>query len=172
MIINKASANANRWTFRIKPIKRLVDKYVEDGKGWVDPFAGMFSPAEFTNDLNENMKTMYHMDSLEFCNMLNGNKYEGVIFDPPYSFRQIKDCYTEFGLKLTQLDTSNNFYNRVMNAICDKIKPGGYAISCGWNSNGFGKRRGFYQIEILLVAHGSHANDTIVTVEKKIYDEN
>ena len=43
-------------------------------------------------------------------------------------------------------------------------------ITCGWNSNGFGKNRGFEIIEILLVAHGQHRNDTIVTVERKVKD--
>jgi hypothetical protein len=45
---------------------------------------------------------------------------------------------------------------------------GGIAISCGWNTNGFGKARGFKIIEIMCVAHGGSKNDTIVTVEKKI----
>ncbi len=48
------------------------------------------------------------------------------------------------------------------------IKVGGYAISFGWNSSGFGKKRGFEIIEILLVAHGGRHNDTIVTVERKV----
>jgi hypothetical protein len=54
-----------------------------------------------------------------------------------------------------------------MNPICDKIKVGGYAISFGWNSNAFGATRGFEVVEILLVPHGGHHNDTIVTVEQK-----
>ena len=45
---------------------------------------------------------------------------------------------------------------------------GGFCISFGWNSNGMGKNRGFEIVEILLVAHGGHHNDTIVTVEKRI----
>lgn len=45
---------------------------------------------------------------------------------------------------------------------------GGYAITFAWNSNGIGKKYGFELQEILLVAHGSQHNDTIVTVEKKI----
>ena len=71
-------------------------------------------------------------------------------------------------MKATQKDTSYNFYRRAMNAIIPKIKIGGYAISFGWNSNGFGKKYGFEKIEILLVAHGMCHNDTIVTVERKI----
>ena len=47
------------YTFQIKPIKELLKKYVkDDGKGWIDPFAGKNSPAEITNDLDEKMPTI------------------------------------------------------------------------------------------------------------------
>ena len=175
MIILREWAMPCAWTFKIKPIKRLLNKYVKDPENWIDPFAGDNSPVKhFTNDINPNRKSKYHMDALEFCQIiLHGvdNKhcfFSGVIFDPPYSYRQISEHYKERGKKPTRLDTSSNFYNRVMNAIYNKIIPGGYAISFGWNSNGFGKKRGFEIIEVLLVAHGGHHNDTIVVVERKM----
>lgn len=168
MKINRVWAMPNKWTFTIKPIKELLDRYVKNnGQGWVDPFAGDNSPAEWTNDIHPDRKAVSHLDAEKFCLKLK-DKYEGIIFDPPYSYRQITEHYKEIGKKATQLDTSSNFYNKVKNAICDKIRVGGYAISCGWNSNGFGINRGFEMIEILLVAHGGHHNDTIVIVEKKI----
>ena len=71
------------------------------------------------------------------------------------------------GLKITEKDTSYNFYRRVMDVIIPKIEVGGYAISFGWNSNGFGKSHGFKKMEILLIAHGAGHNDTICVVEKK-----
>ena len=167
MIINREWANPNKWTFTIKPIKELLNRYVGTGKNWVDPYSGKHSPAELTNDLDPKMPSKYHLDAKEFCLRLKG-MYKGVILDPPYSYRQVKEHYKRAGIKLNRLDTTTNFYNRVMNAICDKIEIGGYAITCGWNSNGFGKKRGFKIIEILLVAHGGHRYDTIVVVEKKI----
>jgi len=168
MIITKAWAMPSAWTFTIKPIKELLSRYVpEDGKGWVDPFAGDNSPAEFTNDQHPDRKAKWHMDSEEFCKTMQG-PFNGVLFDPPYSYRQVSEHYKEVGKKARSIDTSANFYNRVQNAICDKIVHGGYAISFGWNSNAFGKNRGFEQIEILLVAHGGHHNDTICTVERKV----
>lgn len=184
--ISRARANPCAWTFTIKPIKEIVERYVGDGKGWVDPFAGRNSPAEFTNDHDPESPARWHLDAEEWCREmavggLSVNDYQepipvwatppfaGVIFDPPYSYRQITEHYKRLGMKATQLDTSANFYNRVMNAICDAIKPGGYAISCGWNSSGFGKNRGFELVEVLLVNHGmSHHNDTIVVVERKL----
>lgn len=49
-----------------------------------------------------------------------------------------------------------------------RLSGGGYAISFGWNTNGFGKTRGFQIIEIMAVAHGGSKNDTFVTVEIKL----
>lgn len=165
--INRIFAPPNHQTFLIKPIKELLERYVGDGKGWIDPFAGANSPAEFTNDLNPDMPTDYHLDALPFSELIPG-PVVGVLFDPPYSYRQIKEHYQAVGIKTRSIDTSFNFYNRVMNALAPKVKQGGYTISFGWNSNGFGKSKGFRLIEILLVAHGMHHNDTIVTMEVKV----
>lgn len=166
MKINRVWAMPNKWTFTIPPITDLIKRYVKTGVDWIDPFAGMNSPAEFTNDLNPKMNAKQHLEAYEFCNNL-ADRYSGILFDPPYSYRQVTEHYKMICKKATQLDTSTQFYNRVMDPAAPKIKIGGYAISFGWNSVGFGKQRGFEIIEILLVCHGGHHNDTIVTVEKK-----
>lgn len=76
----------NKWTFKIPPITDLIKRYVKTGIGWIDPFAGMNSPAEFTNDLNPEMPTKYHLEAYKFCKNLTG-RYNGILFDPPYSYR-------------------------------------------------------------------------------------
>lgn len=175
MILHHVHAAPSAETFTIPPIKALLNLYVGSGKGWVDPFAGNNSPAEWTNDHNPEMPTYDHMDAEEFCKKMTELRhrapykdgYPGILFDPPYSYRQITEHYKFMGMKATQLDTSSNFYNRVMNAICDAIRPSGYAISFGWDGNGFGKNRGFYPIEMLIVTHGGHHNATICLVEQK-----
>lgn len=169
MIVNRIWAMANKWTFQIPPITELISRYVGDGKGWIDPFAGMTSPAEITNDLNPEAKAKYHLDAESFANKLNGHRYNGVLFDPPYSMEQCKRSYESYGYKFTY-DASQQVvrWTRVKELIAPKIEQGGYAISFGWNSNGFGKCRGFECIEVLLVCHGGAKNDTIVTVERKI----
>ena len=154
----------SKWTFTIKPIKELLDRYVGDGKGWIDPFAGKYSPAELTNDINYKMPTGRHLEVKDFAMELHGI-YQGILFDPPYSLRQIKECYENLGINLTHDRTLSASFNDIKNIIASKIRK--YAISFGWNSNGFGKKRGFKIVEILLVAHGGHHNDTIVTVEQK-----
>ncbi len=165
MIINRVWAMPNKWTFTIKPIAELVARYVGDGLGWIDPFAGKYSPAELTNDLNPDIESRYHLEALAFLKQLNGHSYRGILFDPPYSLRQIKELYDNIGRPVTGLEL--NFGN-LRHIVEHLIHPGGISISFGWNSIGMGKTHGFEIIEILLVSHGRAHNDTIVTVERKL----
>lgn len=172
--IERVWAMPSKDTFTIKPIAELLERYDVAGKwvdGWVDPFAGEYSPAKLRNDHNPAVFHVEdHQEALDFVKELKNKGYlfDGALFDPPYSYRQVSEHYRVLGKKATQLDTSTNFYNRVLNPLADIIKKGGYCISFGWNTNGMGKNRGFEIVEILIVAHGGHHNDTLVTVEKKI----
>lgn len=158
----------SRWTFTIKPIAELLARYVGDGKGWVDPFAGMNSPAEFTNDLNPEAKAVCHLDALDFLRQLKGS-YKGCLFDPPYSPRQVKECYDSIGKHMEQDDALLGYKRgQYKSTVSPLIIHGGIVITCGWNSVGMGEGLGYEIIEILLVCHGSDHNDTIVTVERKI----
>lgn len=163
----------SKWTFTIKPIRELLEKY-NVGIGWVDPFAGENSPAELTNDLNPDRPTKYHLESKEFAKIIPAER-EGILFDPPYSVRQIMECYKGIGRQVFMEDTQMSFYSDIKNLLTPKLKIGGLAICCGWNSMGFGLNRGFEMLEILLVPHGGAKNDTIVTVERKtqagLFDE-
>ena len=165
--IERKWAMPNRWTFKIRPIAELLKKYVKDGKGWIDPFCGQSELAEHRNDINPKIKNCSHLQAIDFVKQLRG-KYNGILFDPPYSRRQVKECYNSLGIEVQQDDTNSFFYWKVKREIAPKIKVGGYVISFGWNSNGFGQKLGFKIMEILLVAHGSSHNDTIITIERKI----
>ncbi len=167
MKINRVWAMPNKWTFQIPPIATLISRYVGDGKGWIDPFAGETSPAEITNALNPERKAMYHLDALDFLKQLKG-QYKGILFDPPYSYEQMKECYASVGIEKIPVRQCTNFYGDLRESIVPLICAGGTAISFGWNSIGMGKTRGFEIIEILLICHGRAHNDTIVTVERKI----
>ena len=167
MIINREWAMPNKWTFQIPPIRRLLDKYVGDGKGWIDPFAGDNSPAEFTNDLNPKTSAHFHVEAIVFLGPIDA-KLKGCLFDPPYSLRQVKECYEGVGKQFTQHDSQNAVrWTEERDRLKDIIIPGGLVISFGWTSTCMGEKRGFEIIEILLVSHGPAHNDTIVTVERK-----
>lgn len=170
VLMERAWAMPNSATFKIKPIRELIERYVSPM--FVDPFArdSIFNEiCAYTNDLNGESRTTHHVEALEFLENLSvfGAMFDGVLFDPPYSPRQISECYQNVGRKTHMKDTQSSFYSERKNAASHLIKPGGVAICCGWNSNGFGKTRGFALEEILIVAHGGAHNDTIVTVERK-----
>lgn len=170
MNISRKWAMPNRNTFTIKPIKALITKYLMRGGLWVDPFVrnSIFKPnMTFTNDLNPNFTATSHVDALLFMKGIKTGTVDGVLFDPPYSPRQVKECYDGIGQKLTQEDTQSSFWGNLKKEIARVLKPGGIVITCCWNSGGCGKSNGLEHIEVLLVAHGGWHNDTIVVVEKK-----
>ena len=167
MIINRIWAMPNKWTFTIKPIKELIGRYIGDGQNWADPFAGMNSKADITNDHREECNATFHLDAVDFSEQVKDN-LSGVLFDPPYSIHEVKRHYDSLNRKYDFKNDPTCGFVKVRNSLAKKIKVGGYVIYFGWNSNAFGKKRGFEIVEILLVAHGGNRNDTIVTVEKKV----
>jgi hypothetical protein len=160
MKIERKWAMPNKWTFTIKPIKELLEeKFL--GKKWADPFAGYNSPAQYTNDLDKEAPTTWHLDALNFLGRIKDNSMDGVLYDPPYSITQAR----QYGEKRY---SSMKYWADCKNEIARITKPGGEVICFGWNSMGLGKKRGFKINRILLVPHGGSRNDTIVTVERKV----
>tara|TARA_Y100000590_G_C15725159_1_gene1014948 strand:- start:2118 stop:2702 length:585 start_codon:yes stop_codon:yes gene_type:complete len=153
-------------TFKIKPIAELLLQEVRVGEKWLDPFARDSKIATITNDVNESTSAMHHMDALDFLSMFDDSSVDGVLFDPPYSLRQVKECYDKIGRDLSSRE-SNHFFSDLKKQISRVIKPGGKAISFGWNSGGIGKNNGFEIERILLVPHGGPHHDTIVVVDRK-----
>ena len=168
MIITKAWAMPNKKTFDIKPIRAFIEEFLDDGL-WIDPFSNdsHFKDRMITNDLNPDIDSDYHLDALEFLKSLQDSSADGVLYDPPYSFRQAKECYQSFGIVPPQGYTKGSHTAAIKNQIARILKPGGKCFSFGWNSGGIGMNRGFKQVKILLVAHGSGKNDTICTYETK-----
>jgi len=155
MKIERVWAMPNKWTFQIKPIAELLKRY-NVGKGWVDVFPGETHICEYESD---------GKDGLYYVSGFDDNFFDGALLDPPYSYRQLFKTYRTGSKALVGRLVP---MTEVNNRIAYKLKEGGYCISFGWNSNGLGIKRGYKIVEIFLVAHGGHHNDTIVTVEKNI----
>jgi hypothetical protein len=153
-------------TFNIPAIRGLVKYYLSQAAISVDPFARNKRWATYTNDLNSETAAEYHLEAREFLAQLieQGIQADLVIFDPPYSPTQVKECYGGVGLKNDWIGG----WREERNLMSQLLKPDGIAISCGWNSIGLGVQRGFRKELILLVCHGREHNDTIVTVERKV----
>ena len=151
-------------TFSCKPIGEFVDKYLTGVV--VDPFARNSKLASYTNDLNPDTTAKYHMKAEDFLNQLANDKIfaDCILLDPPYSPRQITECYSQAGLTATMIDTQASFWTKVREAARLICKPGTVVLSFGWNSCGMGT--GFEPLEIMLVAHGGAHNDTICFAER------
>ena len=170
MKIRRKWAMPNGDTFCIKPIGEFVQRYLTDSQVSIDPFARNCEWATYTNDLNSNTKAQFHTDALDFVQSLPKRvKPDLVIFDPPYSLRQAKECYDGVGREFTQRDGQIiNRYRELKDAIHAILSPNAVVLSFGWHTNGMGKKRGYEIEEILLVAHGSGHNDTICIAERRL----
>lgn len=169
MHLSRAWAMPSPDTFSIPPIAQFVARHLRGVT--VDPFARNGTLATHTNDLNPDTAAQHHMDAEAFCLMLAGQGVlaDCVLFDPPYSPRQISEFYQSIGRPVTTADTQNAMlYRRVRDALDRPVKPGGVVMSFGWNSAGMGQKRGYRIEEILLVAHGGAHNDTICVAETKV----
>lgn len=156
MKIERVWAMPNKWTFTIKPIKRLLHEEVT-GNFWVDPFAGENGAvyAHHTNDIERS-----GVDAFAFLKGFKDEVADGVLYDPPYSITQAR----MYGKKEF---SSMKYWSDCKDEIARIVRPGGKAICFGWSSMGLGKNRGFEMNRILLVPHGGSRNDTICTVEVK-----
>lgn len=150
MRIERKWAMPNKRTFTIKPIKQLLEEETYHLR-FIDPFPYPF-----------------RKDALDYLSTFKDNEVECVLFDPPYTPRQLKECYDEMGQSLH--DTTSRVWAQWKDEIARVIKPAGKCISFGFSSNGLGKGRGFEITRILLVAHGNNHNDTICTIEIKIQE--
>ena len=164
---NREFAVPTAETFSLPPVAKLLDRWLLGCAVVVDPFARNSKYGTVRNDLNPNTTAEYHLLAEEFVEQVQVLA-DAVLFDPPYSPRQIRECYQQIGRQTTTEDTQNSrLYKRVKDGLDRMLKPGGIAICCGWNSLGFGLGRKYEMLEILLVTHGGGHNDTIVTVEQK-----
>lgn len=156
----------SRDTFSVNPIGKFVVRYLGQSHLSVDPFARNKRWATMTNDIDPTTSAEYHMDAEDFL-LSRSEKFDLVIFDPPYSPRQVSECYKGIGREVGMKETQTALlYKRVRDAIPAILTPNGIVLSFGWSTNGMGKTRGFEIMEIMLCAHGGAHNDTICMAER------
>lgn len=152
-------------TFDCAPLGDFVRRHLRGVS--VDPFARNSRLCTYTNDLNPNTAAECHMQAEDFLWLLAdvGVRADTIVLDPPYSPRQISECYAEAGLKAGMRDTQNAaLYARIRQAARALCKPGTVVLSFGWNSTGMGKD--FRPLEMLVVCHGGAHNDTIAVAQE------
>lgn len=111
------------------------------------------------------------MDALDFLKTFEDESVDVVLYDPPYSLRQVVECYKGYGKEVTKETTQSSWRARHLDEIQRILKINGKVLCFGWNSNGAGKKRGFEMKRVLLVPHGGSKYDTICTVEIKRFSQ-
>ena len=122
-LFTRAFSMPNSQTFSMRPIKDFVEYWIgmaytadnRDAPVIIDPFARDSKYGTITNDINTITDAQYHMKADEFLDMLldAGIQADVVLYDPPYSPRQISECYSASGIKTTQQDTQSSFYTKI-----------------------------------------------------------
>lgn len=114
-------------TFSIPPIGAFVQRFLAEATISVDPFARNKNWATYTNDLNPETCAQHHMDAASFLEMLchtAAGSVDLAILDPPYSPRQISECYRAVGRTVGMKDTQNAvLYKQVRDALMPLLAP-------------------------------------------------
>jgi len=149
----------NRYTFSVKSIHQWVESECE-GKV-LNLFAGMtkLNVDEIRNDLDPAAVADWRMDALEFVRKWEGELFDTILLDPPYSYRKSMEMYK--GIKASP-------FRQLKDAIPRIIKDNGRVITFGYHSVVMGKSRGYSVEKIALFSHGGAIHDTIASVEKFI----
>jgi len=145
----------------------------------VDPFARNHRQKgciTVSNDLNPKIDCMYNLEMNTFGELIKEKVLQGklpqfdlIFHDPPYSLRQLKEHYDNIGCELKRWQT-NDMWGTGQDALGDCLKVGGYAISLGWHSHGYGKKRGFQKVGVYVIEQVATMDryDLIITVEQKV----
>lgn len=165
-IVDRCWAMPSKHTFSVPPIRELISQYWINGVT-IDPFANTARLATITNDLDPAVGADYCMDATDFLAMFSTASVDLVLYDPPFSPRQVSECYRKLRRTVDWQTTQASFWRRHKEQISRIVRPGGIVISCGWNSGGIGTKYGFEKLHIRMVAHGGSHNDTIVVVERR-----
>jgi len=114
-------AMPNKKTFDIMPIANLIHQEIPEIFRVMD---AVVEPFPFN----------YMEDATDYLKRIKPRPYG--LFDPPYSPRQLKECYNNKG----EYDTKASTWSKWKDLMSDKVEE--KCISFGWSSVGLGINRG------------------------------
>ena len=76
----------------------------------LDPFANECSIKNhlknceyISNDLDTTFDTDYHLEAQDFMKLFEDNSVDVILFDPPYSGRQVAECYKKLNKTVSRI---------------------------------------------------------------------
>ena len=150
--------NLRRYTFESPKIKQ----WVEDRSGGkvLNLFAGKtkLNLDEVRNDIDETMLADYNKDALDFVRGWEGEKFDTIMLDPPYSYRKSMEMYK---------GNLNSRFKLIADEIPRILNEDGVVISFGYHSTFMGNTRKFRLKELCVFAHGGAQHCTIGIIEER-----
>lgn len=133
-----------------------------------DPFARNNTLAgKWTNDINENTLAEHNLDALEFLQICPSNTFDLVLFDPPFSQVQAERKYSDKDTPAAEKKIITNVYTMpsyvpdCMKEIQRILKPGGWFLKFGYNTNS--SHSDFELKRIWDVHFAGNKNDVLVS---------
>lgn len=117
MLINRSWSMPDKNTFNIKQINELINKYIYKKTSIIDPFANDSKLATITNDLDEQYNTDHHLDALDFLKLFKDNSVQVVLYDPPYSPRQVSESYKKLNRTVNMQTTQSSYWSKQKDEI-------------------------------------------------------
>lgn len=163
-------------------IRSIIDRYIRELNSTLqgnvsicDPFARECFTNQMenciTNDMNPAFDTDYNLEFKAFAKEMWTiyKKFDLILFDPPYSLRQLKEHYDGIGSKMA-LWQSQNMWKDGKDILARQVRVGGYVISLGWTTSGFGKKRGFKKVAVHVMEQAAREDRyaLLITVEQKV----
>jgi len=147
----------HQYTFQVRSIRKWTENNCEGRT--LNLFAGKtkLNIDEVRNDLDHEALADYRMNAVEFLRTWQGEKFDTILLDPPYSFRKSMKMYN--GIKCSP-------FKQLKDEIKNVLNKGGEVITFGYHSNVMGENRGFKVENIALFSHGEAIHDTIASVER------
>jgi hypothetical protein len=155
----------NKNTFEIPSVLKFLKEHIRCHRYGLkrepeicDPFCGESRIAPVRNDIK-----FSGMDSLEWLKTFPDKTFDIVLFDPPYTPRQLKECYDSLWLSLH--DTTSGYWAKLKDEIARISEPNGCVLSFGYGASNVGMKRGFEIYAGHVVLHGGNHNATICMAE-------
>lgn len=174
--------NITSTPFENRKIKKIINQYIRElhqkyyGHFQIcDPFAresfSVMEPNCITNDLNPEFdKCDYNLEFKEFAELMldQKQKFKLILFDPPYNLTLLKKHYDGIGKELKRWQT-HDMWGEGKDALAKTVEPLGYVISLGYNTSGFGHKRGFDKVAVHVFRCRAREDqyDLLITVEQK-----
>ena len=156
-LIERVWAMPKQDATRITAINQLLVQEMGDGDWLIDLFeakSGRYAPNRLITQLTTQYDLTHSMQPT----------LDGILFNPPITFAQAAKYHKAVGY---HWDGRSSWWSGMKDKAANIIKAGGKAICISWDSTGLGASRGFELERLLIVNHGGHWHDTIITVEHK-----